>query len=242
MPTAGIVVIGNEVLSGKVDEENARYLTRELRELGVKLMRVAIVRDEVETIAEEVQLQASRFTHVFTSGGVGGTHDDVTFEGVAHAFGIPIVRNRELERLIVAHYKERANEMVLRMADLPEGADLFGLGTLVYPAVRVRNVFVFPGVPSYFRAKFEHVKPMLKATPIFLRQILVNVGEDQIAEAMIEVQRELAAIEIGSYPRFDAAEYRVKITVEGRDEALVNAGMDRLLARFSPSWVVRVIV
>src|SRR6266481_5614905 len=98
MATAGIVVIGNEVLSGKVDEENARFLTKELRDLGVKLMRVAIIRDDVDTIAQEVKSHAAQFTHVFTTGGVGGTHDDVTFEGVARAFGIPIVRNKELEK------------------------------------------------------------------------------------------------------------------------------------------------
>jgi FAD synthetase len=241
MSTAGIVVIGNEVLSGKVDEENARFLTKELRDLGVKLMRISIIRDDVETIASEVRQHAASYTHVFTTGGVGGTHDDVTFFGVAQAFSIPIVRNPDLERLLVTHYKDRLNEHVLRMADLPEGSDLIGLGTMPYPLVRVRNVFVFPGVPQYLRAKFEHLRPILRTTPFVLRQIFVNVGEDRIARAMTEVQAEHPDVEIGSYPRFDDADHRVKITIEARSEERVRAAVERLMGMIQPSWVVRIL-
>jgi molybdenum cofactor synthesis domain-containing protein len=237
--TAGIIIIGNEVLSGKVEEENARFLTKELRTLGVKLMRVTIIRDEIEEIASEVKHHAAAFTHVFTTGGVGGTHDDVTFVGVARAFDLPIIRNSDLERLLIEHYKDRINRHVLSMADLPEGSDLIGLGVLPYPLVRVRNVFVLPGVPSFVRAKFDVLRAMLKTTPFVLRQIFVRVGEDAIARVMTDVQNEFPDIEIGSYPRFDTDEYRVKITIEGRDGGRVQAAVARLVERLEQSWVVR---
>ncbi len=241
MTTAGIIVIGNEVLSGKVEEENARFLTKELRALGVKLMRVTIIRDEIDVIASELKHHAAAFTHVFTTGGVGGTHDDVTFAGVARAFELRIVRNPELERLLVEHYEDRINPHVLSMADLPEGAELIGLGVLPYPLVRVKNVFVLPGVPSFVRAKFDVLRGMLKTTPFVLRQIFVRVGEDVIARAMTDVQNEFPDIEIGSYPRFDTDEYRVKITIEARDEGRVDAAVARLVERLEPSWVVRMV-
>lgn len=237
--TAGIVVIGNEVLSGKVEEENARFLIGELRELGVKLMRISIIRDDVERIAREVREMAAEFDYLFTSGGVGGTHDDVTFEGIARAFEVPLERNRELAELLALHFRGRLNESVLRMADLPKGAQLVGLDTAPFPLVKMKNVFVFPGVPSFLRAKFEFLREQLKQPPFVLRQIFVRVGEDAIAALMSEVASAHPDLEIGSYPRFDSDEYRVKITIEARDPERVELGVDKLLRLIDPTWVVR---
>lgn len=239
--TAGIVVVGNEVLSGKVEEENARYLTRELRDLGVQLMQISVIRDDVDVIAREVRAMSAAFTHVFTSGGVGATHDDVTIEGIARAFEVPLERNPALANLLERHYKDRLDPLVLRMADLPRGATLLGLDSLRFPLVRMQNVFVFPGVPAFLKLKFEHIRPLLRTTPFVLRQIFVSVGEDAIARMMTEVQREFPDLEIGSYPRFDTDEYRVKITIEARSRDRVEAGTARLLALFAPTWVVRTL-
>lgn len=238
--TAGIVVIGNEVLSGKVEEENARYLIRELRELGVKLMRIAVIRDEPEVIAREVREMSDAFTHVFTTGGVGATHDDVTMESIARAFSVPIERNADLAALIEARYRDRKTTTVLRMADLPRGAELIGLGEAPFPIVKVQNVFVFPGVPAYVRAKFETLKPRLREAPIALDQLFVRVGESQIADAMREVQAAYPDVEIGSYPRYDSEEYRVKVTLESTSLARVASATEALLARFDRSWIVRI--
>ncbi len=240
MVSAGIVVIGNEVLSGKVDEANARYMIGELRALGVELKRIAIIRDELPEIAREVGAMAAAYDHVITSGGVGSTHDDVTMEGIARGLGVPLERNTFLVERIQNHFGARATPSVLRMADLPAGAELVGQGTLLHPIVRARNVWVLPGVPEYLRAKFEHMRPYLRTSPIHLRQIFVRQSEDQIGDLLRETLDVVPGIEIGSYPRFDTSEYKVKITVEARDAALVSRGIEHLLARLEPAEVVRV--
>jgi FAD synthetase len=240
MTTAGLVVIGNEVLSGKVEEENARYLIKELRELGVMLMRVVFIRDDVETIARDVREMSASYSHVFTTGGVGSTHDDVTMNAIAKAFEVQLEDNTVLFEMLQAHFGERINESVRRMGRLPAGAELVGLEELRYPLVKVRNVFVFPGVPVFLRAKFEVVKRLIRSAPFVLRQVYLNVGEDRIAEPLTEIDRAFPEVEFGSYPRFDDADHRVKLTVEGRDPEQVAAGFQALMKKLDPSWVVRV--
>jgi molybdenum cofactor synthesis domain-containing protein len=238
--TAGIVVIGNEVLSGKVEEANARYMIRELRALGVELKRVVVIRDELPEIAREVGAMAASFDHVITSGGVGSTHDDVTMEGIAQGLGLPLERNSFLIERIQRHFGPRASASVLRMADLPAGAELVGQGTLLHPIVRARNVWVLPGVPEFLRAKFEHMKPYLQSDPIHLRQIYSQQGEDELGDILRDALEVVGGIEIGSYPRFDTAEYKVKVTVEGRDAAQVARGITYVLGRLDAARVVRV--
>jgi molybdenum cofactor synthesis domain-containing protein len=237
--TAGIVLIGNEVLSGKVEDENARYLIRELRELGIQLNRIAVIRDELPKIAKEVREMSDEHTIVFTSGGVGATHDDLTMEGVARAFDVPLVRHPALFELLQKHYRDRKSDAVLRMADVPEGTELVGLGETIFPIIKVRNVYVFPGVPSYFKMKFEYLKPKLRERPFVLKQIFVSVGESVIADAMTEVQNAHPEVEIGSYPRFDTADHRVKITIESREGSAVDVAVAALLQRFDAAWIVR---
>lgn len=237
--TAGIVVIGNEVLSAKVEEKNAKFLIRELRVLGVTLMRVAIIRDDIDTIAADVRDMASKYTHVFTSGGVGSTHDDVTLTAIAKAFDVPIEQNPVVYEMLESHFGERMNEAVKRMAMLPKGAELVGVGELRFPLVKMKNVYVFPGVPSFLEAKFEYLKPRLAEAPFILKQLFLSVSEDQFAVALSEIDTEFEDVEFGSYPQFDAEVYRAKVTVEGRDADRVAAGYDAFKQRLDPSWIVR---
>src|SRR5437868_15352976 len=166
-PTAAILLIGNEILSGKVEEENARFLTRELRALGVALRRIEVVPDVTDEIAASVRALADRFDFVFTSGGVGPTHDDVTLHAVAEAFGMKVHRHPDLEALLRAGYGDRLHERDLRMADIPTGARLeYGPGgrhadaRAPWPVIVVRNVWILPGVPTIFRRKFEAVREL----------------------------------------------------------------------------------
>lgn len=240
MVTAGILVIGNEVLSGKVEEENARYLVGQLRDLGIDLMRIAVVRDDVDTIAEEVERMAARFTWVFTSGGVGSTHDDVTFAAVARAFGVELVESPGILALLEEYFGDRMNAAVRRMAQLPEGTELLGLHELSYPIVRVRNVHVFPGVPKYLRMKFDYLKDRLRTDrPFVLRQVYLGISEDRIAIPLAEEDARFPDVEFGSYPQFDNPDFKTKLTVEGRDQARVNEAFEALLARLEPEWIVR---
>lgn len=237
--TAGIVVIGNEVLSGKVEEENAKFLIRELYAMGIDLMRVAFIRDDVDTIAADVRDMASRFTHVFTTGGVGSTHDDMTLTAIAQAFDVPIEKNPTLHQMLVEHFGERMNEAVERMALLPRGAELCGLEELRYPIVKMNNVYVFPGVPMFLRAKFGFLRARLAETPFVLEQIFLSVSEDRFAEALTAIAGRFDDVDFGSYPRFDTDEFKTKVTVEGRDASRVAEGRDAFLAAIDPTWVVR---
>ena len=238
-PTAAILVIGNEILSGKVQDENARYLIGELRRLGVSLRRIEIVPDLVEEIAASVRALSARFDHLFTSGGVGPTHDDVTLEAVAAAFGMPVARNAQLERLLRDGYGARLHERDLRMADLPAGARLepgpAGSGGS-WPVVVVRNVWILPGVPSIFRRKFEAVRELFQAAPIYGRALYSRAGEGEIAGALDETVAAFTGVEIGSYPQSDAA-HRVKITLDGRDAGQVDRALAFLTDRLGPAVV-----
>jgi molybdenum cofactor synthesis domain-containing protein len=231
---AAILLIGNEILSGKVTDENASYLTRELRALGVTVGRIEVIPDDAADIATTVRLLSSRFDLLFTSGGVGPTHDDVTLAAVAAAFDMPVARHPELERLLRAGFGERLHERDLRMADVPAGARLeygpTGLGG-VWPVVVVRNVWILPGVPSIFRRKFESVRELFRAAPIFARALYSIDGEGAIAGALDEVVSAFPSVEVGSYPHVDAADYRVKITFDGRDRGAVDDAVALLQRR-----------
>jgi len=239
-PRAAILLIGNELLSGKVEDENARYLTRELRALGVTLARVEIIPDDADEIAATVRTLSARYDHVFSSGGVGPTHDDVTLAAVGAAFGMTIARNAELEGLLRARAGAGLHERDLRMADIPTGARLeYGPGGpgSTWPVVVVGNVWVLPGVPSIFRRKFETVRELFRAPPIHARAVYSREPEGPIAGVLDEVVAAFPTVEIGSYPHLDATDYRVKITLDGRDDAAVEAATAHLVARLGPAVV-----
>src|SRR6185369_10971899 len=168
MASAGIILIGDEILSGKVVDENARFLIEELRELGVALQRIAVIPDVLDEIAATVRDFSQRFDHVFTSGGVGPTHDDLTMEGVARAFETQIVRHPELERLLRGFYGERLAERNLRMADVPDGVTLIAGEAPSWPVIAMRNVYILPGIPEIFRVKFKSIRERFRGQPFHL--------------------------------------------------------------------------
>ena len=240
-PTAAILLVGNEILSGKVEEENARYLVRELRALGVSLGRIEIVPDDMKDIAASVRALSNRFDVVFTSGGVGPTHDDVTLPAIAMAFGRAIVRHAELESLIRSGMGSHLHTRDLRMADIPEGARLeYGSAPRdggFWPVVVVENVWILPGVPSIFRRKFEAVRDQFRASPIHSRMVFLRVGEGQIADLLDAVVAAFPSVEIGSYPNLEASDHKVKITLDGRDPESVAAATRELVLRLGDAVV-----
>ncbi len=232
-PTAAILIIGDEILSGKVDDENARYLTRELRGLGVGVRRVEIVPDEPAEISAAVATLSARFDFVFTSGGVGPTHDDVTLPAVAAAFGMALQRRPELEALIRQSFGGDFYERDLRMADIPAGARLeYGIPSRGsrWPVVAVHNVYVLPGVPSIFRRKFDTIRELFRSGAIFSRAVYSRDSEGAIAAALDTLVAAFPTVAVGSYPQPDTADHKVKITLDGRDEAAVLAAMAHIVA------------
>jgi molybdenum cofactor synthesis domain-containing protein len=241
-PTAVLVVVGNEVLSAKVQDENGPWTARRLRELGVQLLAIHTVPDRVEEIAEVVARERRRADWVFTSGGVGPTHDDVTACAVARALGRPVSRSPELAEAVRALHRRHHGgvdppDAALRMADVPEGTRL--LGDPSFPTLVVENVAMLPGVPRFFRFQFEGIAQALASPPFRLACVYLTAEEDDVAPLLDGVARAHPAVEIGSYPRFDDADHRVKVTVEAKDAARVSAALAALLAVLPPRAIVR---
>ena len=237
--TAGIILIGNEILSGKIQDANAAYLCRELRALGVDVRRISVIPDEVQLIAEEVASFSRDFDVVFTSGGVGPTHDDVTIEGVARAMTVAVIRHPLLIELLEHYYRGRVTEAALRMAEIPDGAELVGGETVRFPTVMMRNVYVLPGVPEIFRAKFEALRERFRDAPIHLRNVFVSIGEGTLADYLNRLLQDFPLLQLGSYPEFSNPEYKVKVTLESRDRGYVEQALADFLARLPADVVVK---
>lgn len=232
MSTAGIVIIGDEILAGKFVEENAAFLIGELRALGVDLRRIVIIPDDLEDIATTVRALSARVDHVFTSGGVGPTHDDVTMVGIARAFDTNVVRHPDLESKVRAYWGDRLAPPNLRLADVPAGAELVYGKDGVWPVVTCRNVYILPGVPTLFRRKFVDIRDRFRAEPVTVARIYVDADEGQIADDLDATVAAHPTVRIGSYPRFSEQDFRVLITLEARDPEAVTRAYEQLVARF----------
>lgn len=231
MATAGIIVIGNEILSGKVEDSNSPYLARQLRALGVDLLRISVIPDEIETIAAEARAFSAAYDHVFTSGGVGPTHDDVTMEGVARGFGVRVVRHPLLEAGLRAYFGEGVTEAALKMAEVPEGTDLVAGRHRGFPVTRFKNIYILPGIPKYFVDKFESIKDNFKDRAIHLRRFYVTRKEEEIARHLNATLAEFPELMLGSYPQLDTPDYCVLLTLESREEDYLRRGAEDLRKR-----------
>jgi molybdenum cofactor synthesis domain-containing protein len=237
--TAAVVVIGNEILTGKSEDRNATFLISELYRLGVALRRIEIIPDDVEEIARAVRENSAAFDFVFTSGGVGPTHDDMTIVGVARAFDRPVVRHPELSAMIRGYFGDGTDETRLRLADTPEGSELIRDNGLRWPVLAIENVYVLPGVPELFRSKFEAIRDRFRAEPFHARALYTREDEFDIAPQLQQVAAAHPDVDIGSYPTFTRADYRVKITVESKEEKAVSAAVAALLEMLDPGSLVR---
>ncbi|MBM3220318.1 MAG: competence/damage-inducible protein A [Candidatus Rokubacteria bacterium] len=238
--TAGIILVGNEILSGKVIDANASYLCRELRALGVEVRRISVIPDEVDLIAAEARRFGTDYDVVFTSGGVGPTHDDVTIEGVARAAGVRVIRHPALVALLEGFYKGALTEAHLKMAEVPDGAELLVDESVRFPTILMGNVYVLPGVPEIFRRKFDAIRERFRDQPIFLKNVFVSIGEGILADHLNALVREYPDLLCGSYPEFSNPEYKVKVTLESRDLAFLDMALAELLKRLPADSVVRV--
>ena len=227
--TAAILIIGNEVLTGKVVDENVAYLAKELFSLGVALRRVIVCPDEIEIIGRDIRELSASHDVVITTGGVGPTHDDVTIDGIAHGFGVPVVRSQETEALLRAHYKERVTEGHLRMADIPEGAELLRTAEMRWPTVMMRNVAIFPGVPELVKLKFPLIRERIRANRSFTtRTVYTFCDEGEIAALLHELVAAHPTVTIGSYVKWRSTDYTTKLTFDGSSAADVERAANAL--------------
>ena len=242
MPTAGLVVIGNEILSGKVVDTNSPFLASQLRELGVDLERILTIPDVIDTIAHEVRTMSETYDFVFTSGGIGPTHDDLTMEAIAKAFGRDVVVSDSiLERMERSMRRNdqavSLNESQRKMALIPEGAHLIDSGDMWFPIVIVENVHIFPGIPELLQKKFDSIRERFRGIPFLLRKIYVKQYESEIANDLNELLTEFPDLMLGSYPRINEEHYRVMLTLESRDNGYLERALASLLQRLPDSAI-----
>lgn len=239
--TAAMLVIGNELLTGKVCEANLVVLARSMRKLGVVLRRVVVVLDDVDTIAREVGELSKSHDWLFTSGGVGPTHDDVTIEGVAKAFGVPVTTDPDMRLMLEAHYGARLTEGHLRMALVPRGSVLERTSEIRWPTIRMQNTWVMPGVPEVFQMKMPVIEAVVGAGPAFVSHaVYTKMDEGDLKPLLDRVVASFPDVDVGSYPKWSDPSYRTKLTFDGLDDRTVLRARDAFIASLPPGEPGRV--
>ena len=223
--TAALLVIGNEILSGRTQDVNVQYIATGLNEVGVRLKEVRVVADDEAAIIGALNALRAQYAYVFTTGGIGPTHDDITAECVARAFSVPLLRDpRAVEQLLKQIRPENLNEARLRMANIPQGADLIDNPVSHAPGFHIGNVYVMAGVPRIMQAMFDGVKPTLKGgAPVLAASVIIHAPEGAVAASLREIQDKAPDTEIGSYPFARDGRFGTVIVTRGTDRARVLA-------------------
>lgn len=240
MSTAALLVIGNEILSGKVRDTNSAFLAVELRKLGVDLERILTIPDEIDLIARETRAMSESYDFVFTSGGIGPTHDDMTMDGIAQAFGREIELNQSMLDRMARYSEKPLNDAMKKMALIPGGAEVLDVGGLWFPVVVVENVHIFPGIPELFEKKFHSIRDRFSGVPFVLKKLYVRESESDIAEILNALLREFPELMLGSYPRINEEHYRVMLTLESRDADYVERATLTLVENLPADAIHRV--
>jgi molybdenum cofactor synthesis domain-containing protein len=230
--TACIVVIGNEILSGRTKDANIPYLAGELGKLGVRVMECRVIPDVEETIVATINEVRGRFDYVFTTGGIGPTHDDITADSIAKAFGVGISEHPEAVERMTRHYGDPAlfTPARRRMARVPHGGSLVDNPVSVAPGFRMANVFTFAGIPSVAQGMFQSMKHLLVGgDPVLSRTVRTNLPEGIIAEPLGVLQKRYEDIDIGSYPAFRNGRPSVSLVLRGTDDARLKSASAELI-------------
>ncbi|ONG50210.1 competence/damage-inducible protein A [Pseudoroseomonas deserti] len=236
-PTACLLIIGNEVLSGRTQDANLKFLATRLGEIGIPLREVRVIPDVPETIIGTVNEVRAKFDHVFTTGGIGPTHDDITAECIAAAFGVPWEPHPEAWRRLEAHYARQTppaefNAARQRMATMPRGASLIDNPVSIAPGFIIGNVHVMAGVPRIMQAMFEGLAPSLRGgTPVQSRTVHARgMLEGAIAEGLGQIQKDFPELDIGSYPFYRSEGGGVALVAKGTDAARLDAAAAAITA------------
>ncbi|MFQ1701063.1 competence/damage-inducible protein A [Loktanella agnita] len=233
-PTAAMLVIGDEILSGRTRDANMHYLAGQLTEAAIDLKEVRVISDDRAAIIAAVQALSGAYTHVFTSGGIGPTHDDITAECIAAAFDTPIDVRDDARALLQAHYDRSGQELNaarLRMARIPEGATLIDNPVSTAPGFTLRNVHVMAGVPSIFQAMVASILPNLTGgAPLLSRTLRVTRGEGDIAGPLGQFAADHSGLSVGSYPFIKDGLHGSNVVLRGTDAAELDSAMAKLSA------------
>ena len=236
-PTAAMLVIGDEILSGRTRDANMHHLAGELTAVGIDLKEVRVVSDDAQAIVSAVNALRGGFDHVFTSGGIGPTHDDITADNIAAAFGVPIDIRADARAILQAHYDRQGIEMNaarLRMARIPDGAVLIDNPVSSAPGFSMGNVHVMAGVPSIFQAMVAGLLPRLTGgAPLVSETVRLNVPEGEIAAPLGVLAQDHPELSMGSYPFTINSAYGTNIVIRGSDANAVGAAAAKLRDLFA---------
>lgn len=224
-PTACLIIIGNEILSGRTQDRNLAFLAKELNAAGVRLGEVRVIPDIERVIVDTINYSRKLFTYVFTTGGIGPTHDDITAAAVAKAFGVAVERNAEAYAILEKHYgREKLNAPRLKMADIPRGGRLIANPVSAAPGFCIENVYVLAGVPLIMQAMFAGIKHELRGgAPVLSRPLSAYITEGAIAERLSDIQEGYPEVEIGSYPFMRDGRLGVCLVARATDAARLDA-------------------
>ncbi|ESR25142.1 competence/damage-inducible protein A [Lutibaculum baratangense] len=238
--TAAVLVIGDEILSGRTKDRNIGYIAEYLTGLGIELREARIVPDVLGEIAAAVNALRERYDYLFTTGGIGPTHDDITADGMGLAFGLPVSHHPDAVEILKSHLGDRLNEARLRMARMPEGAELVRNPVSNAPGFRIGNVFVMAGIPSVMQGMLDEIAPTLKTGQPYLVDAIEGDGvkEGDIGGPLGEIQRAFPGVMIGSYPRSRDGSFTTTIVLRSRsaeDLAAAKARVTQLLGELRPT-------
>ncbi len=237
---AAIIIIGNEVLSGKVTDLNSSFLARELRALGVSVARITVIPDDVKIIAETISESRNTYDLIFTCGGIGPTHDDVTMAGIALGLGRPLTRHAGLLELMTQDAEKAPNAAQLRMTDVPEGTELIFSETLRVPVLHFEHIYIFPGIPQLVVSKFNAIKEAFREAPFFLAKLYLSAGESQVAGFLEDTLTRFPLLQLGSYPSTKRMDYKILLTLESKEKRYLEDALEDLMALLPGEAILRV--
>lgn len=239
--TAALVVIGDEILSGRTEDRNVAQVARWLNSQGIRLEEVRIVADEEQAIVKAVNSLRQDHNYVFTTGGIGPTHDDITVDSIAAAFGVPVIVHPEARQILQDYYSTRPpglTEARLRMARVPAGAELIPNPTSGAPGVRMGNVYILAGVPNIAKAMLEALEGRLEGgRPIVSVTVRAHAAESDVADLLKQVQDEHPGVAIGSYPFYRDGGFGADFVVRSEDEKLASRCADALRRRLEEAKI-----
>ena len=238
-----LLLIGNELLSGKIQDTNGYYCAKSFRKAGITLAEVRIVNDIPEEIIAALQSLRKKYAFIITSGGIGPTHDDITLSAIAELFNLDLEIFPELLSALKNGYKDKFNSAVEKMAYLPSTAKLLNSPGKEWPLIQVENIYILPGVPILFKRKIKQICRLISGELFYLNEIHLNIDESLIAELLTELDDKYDVVDIGSYPMWPSEETKVraKITFESRDAKSVDCAFLEFKNKISASIIEKVI-
>lgn len=229
--TAALVIIGDEILSGRTQDANLAYLAKWLNVQGIRLSHARVVPDVEEDIIDAVNACRQRYDYVFTTGGIGPTHDDITIDAIAKAFGVPVVIHPEAEEMLRAYYGGGLTDARLRMARVPEGAELIPNELSAAPGIRIGNVYILAGVPGVTHAMLRALEGKLKGgLPVLSRTVGAKVGESTVADLLRNTEAAYPGVQVGSYPFWREGEPNANFVIRSTDAKAMNAAAEMIFS------------